>query len=140
MRKRMFLVLSLIVAGFYVAPVVMADDAMAPKKEGATEKPAMSKRGKMSTIKGEVTEVDSAANIVKIKDADKEVTLNVTEKTAITSGKTKKSLADVKAGDKVVAKITQEEGKMTARSIRVGVGGGKMFKKDAPKMEAPTTK
>jgi Cu/Ag efflux protein CusF len=147
MRKAMFWVLLGVIAIVFMAPIVMADETAAPKEEGAAEKPAAAKKGKLSTVKGEVLEIDSAANTLKIKETSKksqenrEVTVNINDRTMITAGKTKKSLADVKEGDKVLARVTEEDGKMTARSIRIGGGVKGMKKKEAaPKApEAPAT-
>ncbi len=134
MGKAIALVLSLLCAGLLVAASVTAEEA------AGNEKPAMaSKKGKMTSIKGEITEIDGAGN-VRVKEKENEITITVTEKTIITAGKIKRTLADLKAGDKVVAKFTEEDGKKVARSIRVatvGKGGGK--KPAAPKAEAPQT-
>ncbi|MBI3802841.1 MAG: hypothetical protein HY282_03675 [Nitrospirae bacterium] len=133
MRKSISFILSLLCVGAFTAATVTAEEAAGGKM--ATEKPAgemksgdmkampAAKKGKLTSIKGEVTEVDPAGNNLKIKDKDKEVTMNVTDKTVITAGKIKKSLADLKAGDKVVAKATEEDGKMVARSIRMASAG-----------------
>lgn len=145
MRKAISLMLSFLCAGAFTAAAVRAEDASGGKM--GTDKPAASgemksapsaKKGKMTSVKGEVSEVDAAGNSVKIKDKEKEVTMSVTDKTIITAGKTKKSLADLKAGDKVVAKATEEDGKMVARSIRVANAGkaSGAGKKSASKTEA----
>ncbi len=143
MRKALSLMLSLLCAGAFTAASVMAEEA-ADGGKAAMGKPAaetkaapMMKKGKMTSMKGEITEVDAAGNNVKVKEKDKEVTINVTDKTMITAGKTKRSLADLKAGDKVVAKFTDEDGKMVARSIRVATAGKGGKKAAAPKAEAP---
>lgn len=77
------------------------------------------KKGKLTTLKGEVTEVDPAGKSVKVKDKDKEVTLDITDKTLVTAGRIKKSIADLREGDKVVVKFSEHDGKATARSIRM---------------------
>lgn len=142
MRKAFTLMLSLLCAGAFAAASVRAEEPAGGKaamgKPAAETKsaPAM-KKGKMTSVKGEITEVDPAGNNVKVKEKDKEVTINVTDKTMITAGKTKRSLADLKAGDKVVAKFTEEDGKMVARSIRVASAGKAEKKGAAPKTEAP---
>ncbi len=137
MRKAFALMLSLLCAGAFTAAAVKAEaPAGGGKAPAADTKAAPMKKGKMTSVKGEITEVDPAGNNVKVKEKDKELTINVTDKTMITAGKTKRSLADLKAGDKVVAKFTEEDGKMVARSIRVA-SAGKGEKKMAPKAEAP---
>ena len=91
----------------------------------------------MTSIKGEITEIDAAGNNVKVKEKDQEITISVTDKTIITAGKIKRALSDLKAGDKVVAKFTEEDGKRVARSIRVATVGKGEEKKPEPKAEAP---
>jgi hypothetical protein len=64
-----------------------------------------------------VTKVDDKAKTVTIKGKDKEVTLDAAKLKALP-----------KAGDKVVAKYTEADGKMTAKSIKA--------KKEEKKKEA----
>ena len=141
MRKAFALMLSLLCAGAFTAASVMAEEpaggGKAMDKPAAEGKAAPMKKHKMTAVKGEITAVDSAGNNIKIKEKDKELTVNVTDKTMITAGKTKKSLADLKAGDKVVAKFMEEDGKMVAHSIRVANAGKAGKKAPAPKAEAP---
>lgn len=134
MRKAISLILSLLCVGAFTAASVTAEET------AGSEKPAMAaKKGRMTSIKGEITEIDATGNNVKVKEKDKEeITIDVTDQTIITAGKIKRSLADLKTGDKVVAKFVEQDGKRVARSIRVatvGKGGGK--KQPAPKAEAP---
>lgn len=140
MRKALSLMLSLLCAGAFTAASVMAEEPAGGKapmaKPAAEGKATPMKKGKMTSVKGEITDVDTAGNNVKVKEKDKELTINVTDKTMITAGKTKRSLADLKAGDKVVAKFTEEDGKMVARSIRVATAG-KAEKKGGSKSDAP---
>jgi ribosomal protein S1 len=74
---------------------------------------------KVHSVTGEVTAVDAAAKTVTLKAKKGEVVISVVEKTSIKEGKEKKSLADVKAGDKVTVKYTETDGKMTAKSIAI---------------------
>jgi Cu/Ag efflux protein CusF len=74
---------------------------------------------KVHSVTGEVTAVDAAAKTVTLKAKKGEVVIAVVEKTSIKEGKEKKSLADVKAGDKVTVKYTEADGKMTAKSIAI---------------------
>jgi Cu/Ag efflux protein CusF len=74
---------------------------------------------KVHSVTGEVTAVDAAAKTVTLKAKKGEVVISVVEKTSIKEGKEKKSLADVKAGDKVTVKYTEADGKMTAKSIAI---------------------
>lgn len=57
---------------------------------------------------GEVVSVDATAKAVVVKEKAAEIKLTVNDKTAITCGKDKKTLADVKAGDKVKATYAVE--------------------------------
>ncbi len=126
MRKGLGLIFSLSVVGLFMTAPLFADE-MVGEMKGATEKqvaPAKAgmKKAKSMAVKGEVAEVDVAGNSLKIKEKEKEMTVSVTEKTIITAGKTKKSLADLKAGDKVVVKVAEVDGKTVAQSIRVALG------------------
>jgi microtubule-associated protein 1 len=55
----------------------------------------------------------------KVKDKVEETVVTVTDKTKIMKGAEKKTLADVKAGEKVTVKYTEKEGKNTAKSISI---------------------
>jgi Cu/Ag efflux protein CusF len=74
---------------------------------------------KIHQVTGEVTAVDAAAKTVTLKHRKGEVVISVVEKTSIKEGKEKKSLEDVKAGDKVTVHYTEADGKMTAKSIAI---------------------
>lgn len=74
---------------------------------------------KYFSVKGEVTQVDSAKNTITIKSKKQEVELTVTDKTKVMIGKEKKSLADVKAGDEAEARYKKEKDKNIATSINV---------------------
>ncbi|MFY9269118.1 MAG: DUF5666 domain-containing protein [Candidatus Manganitrophaceae bacterium] len=126
MRKGLSLIFSLSVVGLLTTTPLFADEMVgemkgAPEKHAASAKAGM-KKAKGMAVKGEVAEVDAAGNSLTIKEKEKEMTISVTEKTIITAGKTKKSLADLKAGDKVVVKVAEVDGKTVAQSIRVAVG------------------
>ncbi|MCG3113568.1 MAG: DUF5666 domain-containing protein [Candidatus Manganitrophus sp. SB1] len=138
MRKAIAVVFSLLCAGLFATVSVMAEEA------AGGEKPAISaQKGKMTSIKGEITEIDPAGSHVKVKEKNQEITISVTDNTVITAGKIKRTLADLKAGDQVVARFTEEDGKKIARSIRVATVGKGSEKKppapEAPKEEAPAT-
>lgn len=138
MRKAIAVVFSLLCAGLFATASVMAEEA------AGDEKPAISaQKGKMTSIKGEITEIDPTGSHVKVKEKNQEVIISVTDNTIITAGKIKRTLADLKAGDQVVAKFTEEDGKKIARSIRVATVGKGSGKKppapEAPKEEASAT-
>lgn len=133
MCKAIALILSLFCVGLFAASSVTAQEA------AVDEKPAVAgQKGRMTSIKGEITEIDAAGNHVKVKEKDQEIIIIVTDKTLITAGKIKRSLADLESGDKVVARFTEEDGKKIARSIRVAtVGKGSGKEPPAPEAEAP---
>lgn len=138
MRKAIAVVFSLLCAGLFAAASVTAEEA------AGDEKPAISaQKGRMTSIKGEITEIDPTGSRVKVKEKNEEITISVTDNTIITAGKIKRSLADLKAGDQVVARFTDEDGRKIARSIRVATVGKGSGKKppapEAPKEEAPAT-
>jgi Cu/Ag efflux protein CusF len=91
---------------------------------------------KVHSVTGEVTAVDAAAKTITLKAKKGEVAISVVEKTSIKEGKEKKSLADVKAGDKVTVKYTEADGKMTAKTVEIKGAmmkqENKMEKKAAP--------
>jgi Cu/Ag efflux protein CusF len=87
---------------------------------------------KTHSVTGEVTAVDSAAKTVTLKAKKGEVVISIAEKTSIKEGKEKKSLADIKAGDKVTVMYTEADGKMTAKSITLK---GAMMKHEKKKTE-----
>jgi Cu/Ag efflux protein CusF len=94
--------------------------------------PASNRRGKLTNIKGEVTQVDPGAKSIKIKEGNKEYTMSLTEKTIVTAGKIKKTPADIKPGDKLVARVLEENGTVTVRSIRLAQEGKKRKQEPAP--------
>ncbi len=91
---------------------------------------------KIHSVTGEVTAVDASAKTVTLKTRKGEVVVSVADKTSIKEGRKKKSLEDVKAGDKVTVRYTEADGKMTARSIAIrGVMKKHEMKKTEKKME-----
>jgi Cu/Ag efflux protein CusF len=116
MKKAIALIVSLLfvlsVAGLSFA----AEKAVAPAAEKTVEKKAPVK---VKWLTGEVTAVDAAANTVTVKGRKAELTLTANDKTSIKMGKEKKTLADVKVGDKVSTKYSEVEGKNVAKSIMI---------------------
>jgi Cu/Ag efflux protein CusF len=138
MGRAVSLILSLLCAAVLTARPVLAEEAAGTEKAEVA-----AKKGGMISIKGEITEIDAAGNNIKVKEKENEITINVTDKTVITAGKIKRSLADLREGDKIVAKFTEEDGKKVARSIRVatvrkgGEANQPIPEKEAPKTEVP---
>jgi len=97
---------------------------------------AEKKAGKGMQVMGEVTNVDAKANTITVKSKKKEVTVSVDDKTAIMAGKEKKTLADVKVGEKVKVMYSEVDGKMMAKSVHM-MAEKKMEKKEAAPAAAP---
>jgi len=84
-----------------------------------------------ASVTGEVLAVDANAKTLTVKGPKKgEVALSVTEKTKVVEGTEKKSLEDVKVGNKVSATYTEAEGKNTASKIEIKAASAE--KKAAP--------
>ena len=117
-----------------------APAAAAPKAEAKKEAP---KKAAKKQITGEVKAVDAKANTLTVAKDKKEVVVSVDDKTKIMAGKDKKTLADVKAGDKVTVKYEEVDGKATAKSVDIKAAPAKKAekkveeKKAAPAAAAP---
>lgn len=106
------------------------DAAPAEKKDA---KPAKKAATKQTT--GEVTAVDAKANTITVKAKKGDVTVSADDKTKfMPKGKT---IADVKAGDKVKVTYTEADGKMTAKSVTIMPAAKK---KEEKKEAAPAKK
>jgi Cu/Ag efflux protein CusF len=123
-------VLALIIALMFAFAVTAAFAAEAPKAGTPAEKKKDTK--KKATVTGEVIAIDAKANTLTVKGPKKgDVALIVNDKTKITAGKDKKTLADIKSGDKVAVEYTEAD-KNTANKIDIKAASAK---KDAPKAE-----
>lgn len=99
-----------------------------PKAEEKMAEPAKpEKKAKVKQITGEVAAVDAAAKTITVKGKKAEVVISADEK----------MLADVKVGDKVVVKYTEQDGKNIAKSIKKSAAKAekKAEEKAAPKAE-----
>ncbi|MDW8002064.1 MAG: hypothetical protein RMJ39_05275 [Deltaproteobacteria bacterium] len=96
---------------FALGVFAQAEKAKAPEKPAPPEKPAAEKveKPKARQFTGEVVRVDATTLVVK---KDKE------EKTFDVSGVKGFKPEDFKAGDKVVVKYTEKEGKLVASSVK----------------------
>ena len=125
-------VLALIIVLMFTFAVTAAFAADAPKAAPAAKKEASKAEGKKAsakkaTVTGEVTAIDAKANTLTVKGPKKgDVALTADDKTKIMAGKDKKTIADIKAGDKVAVAYTEADGKNTATKIDI---------KAAPKAE-----
>jgi hypothetical protein len=112
--KKALLIAVLVVVSVALVSTVFAAEAKAPKA---------------LTFKGTVTGMDAAKNMLTVKGEKKDMSFNV----AGAKWADYKAMDEVKAGDKVVVKYVEKEGKMMATTV------GKAPVK-APKAPAKTTK
>ncbi|MDI6865610.1 hypothetical protein [Thermodesulfovibrio yellowstonii] len=87
-------------------PAKKAEPAKPAEPAKKAEKPA--KKEKVKQITGEVTAVDTVGKTITVKSKKQELTVAVTDE----------QIKDVKAGDKVVVKYTEKDGKATAKSVK----------------------
>ena len=135
--------IAIIVSVLFVLSVAGLSFA-AEKKEtapSATEKAAPAKAEKKAPAKvkqasGEVAAVDAKANTLTVKGKKGDVAVTADDKTSVKIGKDKKSLADVKMGDKVTVKYAETDGKNVAKSILVSAAPAKKEMKKEEKKEA----
>ncbi|NCO83246.1 MAG: hypothetical protein COW90_09805 [Nitrospirae bacterium CG22_combo_CG10-13_8_21_14_all_44_11] len=128
MKKIIALIVAVLFV-FAVASISLAaeEKKMEPaKKEAAPAKAKAEKKvaAKVMQVTGEVAAVDAAAKTITVKGKKGDVVIAVDDKT----------LADVKAGDKVTAKYTTADGKNTAKSVIKKTAAAK---KAAPAKKAP---
>ncbi len=102
-----------------------AAPAAAEKKAAPAEKKAPA--AKVKQVTGEVTMVDAKAKTITVKGKKGDVVIAVDDKT----------LADVKAGDKVTAKYTEADGKNTAKSVKKAAAKKAVEKKAVEKKAEP---
>lgn len=125
MKKILVVALSLIFILAVTSVTFAAEKQAAPaeKKEAAPEKKtetapaAKAAKAVEKHVKGDITAVDAKAMTVTVKGKKGDVTVTVDDKTEIKVGKDKKTIADLKAGDKVKIKYHEADGKNTAKSI-----------------------
>ena len=129
MKKVLAIIVSLVLvvsfAGLSFAAEKAADKkapAMADKKAPAMEEkkaPAMAKKATVKQVTGEVAAVDAMAKTITVKAKKGETTVTADDKTKVMMGKEKKTIADVKVGDKVTVKYSEADGKMVAKSVAI---------------------
>ena len=74
---------------------------------------------KARQITGKVTAIDTGNNTVTVRKKDREVIINVEDKTKIIQCTMKTAITDIKIGDRVMAKYKETAGKNTAKSITI---------------------
>jgi hypothetical protein len=98
--------------------------AKAPEGSKTMATPTMSK-AEVRRVRGEVTAVEPSASPMTLTMKSKEgkevltVGVDVTGKTIIREGKVRKSLADIKVGDRVWMRYERTDGKLVAEYIRI---------------------
>ncbi len=127
MKKALALIISVLFV-FAVASMSFA----AEEKKAETAPMEKKSPAKVKQVTGEVTAVDAKAKTVTVKGKKGDVTAMIDDKTKIMMGKDTKTLADVKAGDKVTLKYSEADGKMMAKSIAVKPAEKMMEKKMEP--------
>lgn len=127
MKKALTIILAVLFA-FAITSVSLAVEekkVTAPTVAPAEKKaePMTAEKPKVMQITGEVKAVDTKAMTItvtkKMRDKVIETVATVTDNTKVTIGKEKKTLADVKVGDKVRLKYVEADGKNTAKSIAI---------------------
>lgn len=124
MKKILALVMALVFV--FTTAVVFAEKPAAKPAEPA--KKAEATKEKVKQISGEITAIDTAGKTITVKSKKQELTIGVTDE----------QIKDLKAGDKVVVKYTEKDGKLTAKSVKKT--GKTAEKKEAPKKETPKKK
>ncbi|MEW6109522.1 MAG: DUF5666 domain-containing protein [Nitrospirota bacterium] len=120
MKKAIAILLSVVFIFAMTAVSFAAEKAAAPAVEKKAEATAPAKAAeKKIQVTGDVAAVDAKASTITVKGKKGEIVASVNDKTKITSGKDKKTLADVKVGDKVRVKYVEADGKNTAKSIAI---------------------
>lgn len=133
MKKAIAIIVSVLFV-LSVAGLSFAAEKAAPAAAPAEKKaPA-----KVKQVTGEVAAVDAKANTLTVKGKKGDVMITADDKTVVKVGKEKKSLADVKMGDKVTVKYAEMDGKNVAKSIMVSAAPAKKeMKKEAAPAAAP---
>jgi hypothetical protein len=131
MKKAFAIVLSMIFV-FAVSTLTFA----AEEKKAATPAKAEMKKAEKKQITGDVTATDAKANTLTVKKGMEEVKVTTSDKTTVMAGKDKKTLADIKVGDKVTVDFMTDD-KNTASKIDIKAAA---MKKEEKKPAAPAKK
>jgi hypothetical protein len=74
---------------------------------------------KVKQLTGEVAAVDAAAKSIIVKGKQAEMVFSTDDKITVTANKEKKTLLDVKIGDKITLKYSEINGKNIAKNIEI---------------------
>ncbi len=99
MKKPLFYLICFLVAVLMTGSAIAADKVI------------------VKQITGDVVTIDVAVKTLTVKSKEAEVVIIADDKTTVKMNKEKKTLSDIKVGDKVWLKYAEIEGKKIARSI-----------------------
>jgi hypothetical protein len=116
-KKAITIIVSVIFV-FSLAGLSFAADKEAPMALAKAEK-SMEKKShaKIRRVTGKVMSVDNESITVKRRKAD--ITATTGDKTKVKMGKEKRTMADVKVGDKVTLRYAAADGMNTAKTISI---------------------
>ena len=110
--------------------VVLADNATSQVMPTENATANVKKTATTASVKKQTRQVTGlvtaiSGNHLDVKKGNKTFALKVEEGIVIKSGDTEKSLADLKVGDKIMAKYVESGGVLIARSIYLKIDAGK---------------
>lgn len=112
MKRAIVLILAVVFIAAAAGPALAAEKAAAKPVEKAK-----AQRPRQHT--GEVVTVDTAAKSLTVKGKNAEMVFTTDDKSTVKINKDKKTLADVKLGDKVTVKYSVVDGKNMVQGIEV---------------------
>ncbi|MGO9016557.1 MAG: hypothetical protein ACLQF0_16465 [Dissulfurispiraceae bacterium] len=101
MKKPLLYIICFLVAFFIIGSAIAADKVI------------------VKQITGDVVTIDVAIKTLTVKGKKAEVVITADDKTVVKMNKEKKTLSDIKVGDKVTLKYAEIEGKNIARYIKI---------------------
>jgi hypothetical protein len=122
MKRSLLFVLSFIIAVFMIGSAAAANKTI------------------VKQITGEIVTVDIAVKTLTVKGKKTEVVITADDKTVVKLDKEKKTLSDVKIGDKVTVKYAVIDGNNVARSIEIKAAKTEKKGADPAKPAKPATK
>jgi len=135
MKKTLAIIVSLIFVLSFAGLSFAADKAVEKKAEpvkAEKKAPAMEEKkaekkapAKVKQVTGDVAAVDAKAKTITVKGKKGDVVIAADDK----------MMADIKAGDKVVVKYTEADGKNTAKSVKKAVAKAVKAEKAEKKAE-----
>lgn len=118
MKKTIAAVLSLVLV-MALAGITFAADKKEAAPAPAAKQAAPAAKEAVGHAAGEVAAVDVNAGTLTVKEKKGDLVVSVDANTSIMAGKDKKTLADIKAGEKVAVVYAAANGKNTAKSIEI---------------------